>query len=605
MHRLHLMLLVAVLLLLGAVALPQMDEAIWWDEQRTLFYAGAPPQYGPTTITETIQRVAENRWQGPAYFTVMWGWGRLAGWDPVPMRWFSLLVGLLGAASTYALSRSLFGRSAALYAALTFSLSAFYVNFLHDMRGYTLFYLMCVAVLLAYRRAIQQGGWLAYLLLTCSLAVLPYLHYFMAFMAAGLGLTHLFRFRERRFWPVLACFVVAALAFLPWAQVFLAGAAFSAEAGGRVDNMSIPAALWSILEMAGNGSQALVLTLIAIAFIVPGAVRNRRLLVGAVGGGLALALVSTRVFEVLNEVRYLIFVWVGLAPLIGLGIDALGRARREIPWLLMGAWSVAFVVGLVNPAFQRTIYPWETPAFDQLKDVLRPLAVDGDRLIYLTPPEDNVVDLDGVLAYYLHDIPLDGWRVVQDTFAMTDATYADLVRRGAGEAERAWLAYDPSVRPWQVGPTQEQTLPGEGYLVCGDAARTDRLQMQLFAKSPTNGDVVFEALAGDLTVTAYDGVVSTGEALHTTLAWTTTAPLPETSLALHIEDAAGTLVAQADIGTPGPGCEHLQLTTAGWASGTYRAYLLAYNWRTGDRLPIQDAAGERWLLGAVSLNHGR
>ena len=48
-----------VMLLLVMLTLPRLDETLWTDEQRTLWYSGAPPQYGPASVTETIGAVGQ------------------------------------------------------------------------------------------------------------------------------------------------------------------------------------------------------------------------------------------------------------------------------------------------------------------------------------------------------------------------------------------------------------------------------------------------------------------------------------------------------------------------------------------------------------------
>jgi hypothetical protein len=61
------------------------------------------------------------------------------------------------------------------------------------------------------------------------------------------------------------------------------------------------------------------------------------------------------------------------------------------------------------------------------------------------------------------------------------------------------------------------------------------------------------------------------------------------SVALHVEDANGQLVAQADYGLPNAqkACHE---TTLNVPAGTYTLRAAVYNWQTGERLMGVDAA---------------
>ncbi|MEO0561591.1 MAG: glycosyltransferase family 39 protein [Chloroflexota bacterium] len=603
MRRWHLALLTLVMLTLTAVAAPLLTEAIWTDEQRTLWYAGAAPQYGPDALTTSITRVADNRWQAPAYFLTMWGWGRLVGWSVFAMRSFSLLSGMLAIAGMYATGRGLFNRDVGLYAAFALGMAAFFVNFLHDMRGYTLFICVGILAMWAYNRAAHYGERWAYPLLIAALALLPYTHYFMGFLFAGLGLSHLIlRWNKPRFWIVLACFVAAGLLFLPWAQVFIAGAALSADAGQRVDNMTVIEATWGVLRMFANGSYALMLVLLFMAATRRDGLPNRLHLWIVLLTGLALALGSTRVFRILNEVRYLIFLWIPLSLVAGLGILELRRVRYG-PSVVLAVWAVGFGYGQTNLDFQRDIYAWATPAFDEATPVLNTNASPEDAFVYLMPSHEHVVELDAVLDHYLWDTPLSSNRLVHDTFAMTENAYAGFVLTATRDAPRVWLGYDPSARPWRAGPTEQTTLPDAGYADCGAAYESQALTLKLFSRQPTDTTTFSDADAARASLVQLVPATLDRAALSVALGWSLLPDTPASySVALHVTDADGVLVTQADYGIApdGFGCAFNAFSASDWPTGAYTVSAFVYNWMTGERLEA-DTEGGRLLLGSIAV----
>jgi hypothetical protein len=66
------------------------------------------------------------------------------------------------------------------------------------------------------------------------------------------------------------------------------------------------------------------------------------------------------------------------------------------------------------------------------------------------------------------------------------------------------------------------------------------------------------------------------------------------SIGIHVENAEGTLVAQADYGLPpAPSACHIaNIDTRDLEPGTYTVYVLVYAWENGERLPGRTAKGE-------------
>jgi hypothetical protein len=76
------------------------------------------------------------------------------------------------------------------------------------------------------------------------------------------------------------------------------------------------------------------------------------------------------------------------------------------------------------------------------------------------------------------------------------------------------------------------------------------------------------------------------------------------STGLHIINADGQLVAQADYGLA-EGCQTTDIALNGLPPGDYTVYAIVYNWQTGERLTpaVENISSEgRALLGKFSLN---
>jgi hypothetical protein len=582
--------MIVLLLALMAIALPRMDEAMWTDEVKSLFYAGAPPEQGPTTPPESLARIAENLWQAPLYYMTLWVWGRLVGWSVFALRTFSLFAGLIAVAGMYAAGRRIFNRQIGLYAAFTLSLSAFFVNYLHDMRVYALILALLTFALWAYHVALESRSRTALVVLLISLTLLLYSHYFMVFFLAGLGLAHIVLHRKNpRFWLIFLTFVGSVILFLPWLGVFISGVLLSSVDGVRYGNMSVPTAVWRVGQMFANGGYVVLIILLLTSLQGQQHQSQRRTLWMWFLVSFGLALITTRYFRILNEVRYIIYLWPGLALITALGIDALKRIAF-LPVIVLVAWTGGFAFSLLDEDFQAIVYPWTTPPFDVLSDMLHARAIEDDALLYIIPAKDDRIALSTLFDHYLHGLPLSSAGVIQDTYATTDAYYASNVLETANGADRVWVAHETAKRHWRVGPVKDETLPGAGYSTCSTVADSNEtITLTLFARPPADDPTV--QFGQDTTAVQVHELaplqVIEGERLSFALGWQMPAFQPGYSVGVHIENAQGELIDQADFGIAGSGfsCAQVDFDTATWADTDVHVYLLIYNWETGERLP--------------------
>jgi 4-amino-4-deoxy-L-arabinose transferase-like glycosyltransferase len=89
---------------------------------------------------------------GVLYHWLLNVWGRLIGWSIFSIRVFSLLAGLLAIAMVYRLGGKLFNRYVGWYAAAALGFSAFFIDYLHEARAYTLLALFVSCAIYAYAR---------------------------------------------------------------------------------------------------------------------------------------------------------------------------------------------------------------------------------------------------------------------------------------------------------------------------------------------------------------------------------------------------------------------------------------------------------------------
>lgn len=613
-HPAHLFALVGLLLILTALTVPRLGESIWTDEQRTLHYIGVPPVNGPTTLGESLERLAENYWQSPGYFVLMWGWWRMMGADVFTLRLPSLYIGLLAVALTYHLWRRLVSPAVGLYAAAFTGLSAFYINFLHDMRTYALLVLATLMTVWAYRWALRDSpGWRWGGVLTAlGAALMLYAHFFAAFPLAILGLYHLLtQRRNRAFWPLLGAFVVAGLLFSAWLPVLLGGLVRSTEDPRRIANMGFWGGLYETLYLFANGGVLLVALLVGV-----GQWRaSRPARIAALGLAVCYGLLwgVTRFFQAFTEVKYVLYFWPWLAGLAALGVARLHTHGIHPAWFL-ALWGVGLGTSLTSPTEQARIHPWSIPPLAELTDALAGLTTDDDALLFLAPPTTRPPDIEpAMLGYYAHGLPLRRTAIVNDTRATTDTFWAAQVAEGARGADRVLVAYETPLATWRLGPLEQAIMPGLAYSACGVAVQREDVTVVVYgrpwARTPYGFRLPDDAVI-EFTPYAPPTIGPDGH-LHVSVTWDfpdpdITAALPIAySVGVHIETAAGTFVQGVDSGITAHdgGCAHHVLPVNGLPPGDYVVRATIYRWETGERLPSITPApdGERPEIGSFTV----
>jgi hypothetical protein len=335
---------VALALLLGfaAGAAGLNKDIVWWDELYSLGNMGAfDPPYSPLQVVETVSRKSPD--QVPLYMILASQWSQRVGWAQVPVRYFSLLAGILALSFTYRIGADIFDRRAALVAVILLGSNALFIAQLHQMKVYALFSLLTIAHIWLYLRISKWGSTrLRLLLFAASGIAAVYTHILAVILFAALLVQHLTFTRSKVWLRFGAIWALCALSIIPYLSV-LAGAVGTVSLGGG-DPIHIA-------ELAAGLASALVndvpLLWIPLA-ILGGLILIRRkktevwrfIMVVAVAIGLILGLSElARVIDA-GRMRYYVF----LIPLFAV-IMAYFLTCTRYRWLLSASFALIWVVG--------------------------------------------------------------------------------------------------------------------------------------------------------------------------------------------------------------------------------------------------------------------
>ena len=304
-----------VVLLLFSFALGAQKlnaDNLWLDELYSLSNMGVFAQ--PYSLPEVVDSLTEHSPNHvPLYFFLGAQWARFVGWSQLPMRYLSLLFGILFVAWTYRFAADALNRPTAVLAALLVTTSGFILMYFHEIRMYTLLLLLLLIHAWLYWRLCAKAKasgreWLLFIL--TAIAQL-YTHVFSIFALVGLGLHHLIFARGIRRWRSIAlAWIVSALAFLPYAPGYLRGAmAERTIASLQETALSAPQLAIELAHIMVNGLEPLwlpLLALAALAFWKRSDWQITRIL--AVWAGIVLSLMLfNEVFPLIDRLRFRFF----------------------------------------------------------------------------------------------------------------------------------------------------------------------------------------------------------------------------------------------------------------------------------------------------------
>ncbi len=259
--------MVFVLLLGFALGAAQLNaDILWVDEMHSVFAFGV--QDAPQSISDIVQAIVDHTYV-PLYYLIGAVWAYLVGWLQVPLRFLSLLFGVLSIAWLYRLSADALNRRSALLAAFLFATNAFVIIYFHEMRFYTMWICLSVAHAWHYLRLSQgaKAGVASWIVFVVSASALLYTHPFSSFVLLGLGAHHIFLVaRNRRWFGVVMAWAAGLLTFLPYAPLLVSD--FREEAHSGVVQSKAAATLELIPMLANvfaNGVDLLWIAVFALA----------------------------------------------------------------------------------------------------------------------------------------------------------------------------------------------------------------------------------------------------------------------------------------------------------------------------------------------------
>ncbi len=574
-------------------------DPIWYDEFWSIYDSGGAP-FGPLSPIEVWHRVAtRNPQQGPAFYIALNLWSDLAGSTPFAGRAMALLVGALAVACTYRLGRDVFSARVGLYAAAVMATSAFFVYYLHELRVYTLVVFITCITVWAYWRVISshQPGVGPQAALVAGVALSLYLHYLTALTLAAIGLYHLlFVPKDQRWWRVVILVGLAGVLFLPWVSRLVAGLGEKGRDADEPDAAVIP----NLLYVFSNGN---VILLAAFALL---AARGRGRGAGLVWFVtlvlLALAFMLNIPFKI-HRVRYLIAAWPLLALVVAQGVAWLERTRLK-PVLALGAWMALGWWTIGSPDFLIPFAPRATYPFDVASGELQQYVQPGDVVALIMREGDKTALRYEVAHYYMRgaDIRL--------TLIGVGSWYDQALQFLEDSPLRLWIAYEA---PTTLMTEFEAAIPAP-YRQCEPVPTQSTVQLDLYARSPVcclpNHAPALMRFGDGITLTGADPLpAEVSGTLPVLVGWSVADHVqPYTySVGLHVDDAEGNFVAQADYGLSelAFACHETRMAVNDLPPGAYSLYAVVYAWESGQRLQGEVLAsgerGERPRLGTFRV----
>ncbi len=604
--------MIPLLLLTAFMGARGLDaDAIWYDEYWSLRLSGGTHQ-GPYSVPTTVEKVIESTHERnpPLYYVTLNLWGSVAGWLDKNVRALSMFYGLLAVAVAYRLARDLLSETAGFAAAFASGLSAFYIYYLHEARSYVMMPLLILCMMWAYWRLINgHRSGRTQLVFVLSLIAMFYTNYLTLFAAVAVAAYHLLFARKDRFWlQTTGLMLLSGVAFLPWAHVALRASKLDESPAGRlVSNLSLVETLRTIAYGFNNGVWPFVAVgFVGFAPLVARRSRETRALIYVVSMAiLALvgALVFNRFYPYISQLRYLI----GLMPfwvlLFAAGVHALRRYRGVVA-VLLAVWTAAGLYNSFTPEFNASLFKNGNVfqldlRLDLMTDTIASHLQTDDAIAFYSPEFPWAIA--GTFDYYVFPLKLRYATIDSFPGKQADDEYYDQVQQFIHDADRMWLGIQKQGTNDYHLSEFERALTDDGFTRCEVGFDRPDMTLLLYSRSAKacapSSDSVLNYDKG-ISLTGLDPLKVDGGMLRTLLVWSQAADVPrETySVALHVLDRDGQLVAQKDYGLSAFGFDtyRADVDISTLPPGTYTVQAIVYNWQSGERVQgVDNATGAR------------
>jgi 4-amino-4-deoxy-L-arabinose transferase-like glycosyltransferase len=208
--------LVVALLIGLLLRLPELgSRPMWYDEAFSVLFSSTGPKsmlYGTLTPVEGVAADVHPL----LYYTILWGWMKIAGTSALAVRSLSVLIGLGIIVVGWRLALNLFNRRAADLSAVLLAISPFEIHYAQEARMYALLALLCLLTALFYQRGISSGRWRDWIGFGLFAGLSMYAHILAGGFLLSLGIAWLIWHRFRRAKQFLAGVGLAILMYAPW-----------------------------------------------------------------------------------------------------------------------------------------------------------------------------------------------------------------------------------------------------------------------------------------------------------------------------------------------------------------------------------------------------
>lgn len=550
------------------------------------------------SLPETIDYLANRDVHPPLWFSFFWLWRRIAGESDFAGRMQAILFSMMTLTVVYQLGKRWLGAPRyGLFALIMLAVSALFFRYSLEIRPYALALLLTSLSMLFFQRWLRMQTWRAAIPYAVTIAVMLYVHYFLLIFILTQVIYFLARRPSRHLLKQGAG--VALLAFLLWLPWFpssltqfghirsveLASGDARGVAGSSVTTQ--PTSIESIVvlvQLATNGQSLLYGLVLLVGLIYSWRKANYRLALAWALGVPLIAFTLNTVVAVYSP-RYIVNFVIGLALVIAASLAIL---PSRLKWV-----AVAVFAGISLWAMPSQL-PQDIIPYQMLFRELSAQAQPGDKVLL---DHANYYEDEVMRWQVLHILP-EPLRI--DT---TDQIDEVLPARRIWHVTGDWL--NPDVRA--TFSRIEQTHPRQtGFGQCD--SRWCYL-IQLMEAPPNKSPQLFGA---DMAFWGVDVDTVSREAIQTRLWWKVErAPTVDYSIALHLLDTNGTLVAQVDgpiqhygqevVNTSKlePGKIYIDFRTLilppGLLAGQYQLDMIVYDWQTNERLTLADGSDQLHL----------
>lgn len=571
-------------------------DVFWFDEVTSLYYAGGMDEPAPQTLSAAIQsQINEDmadETNPPGYYVALFFWVRLVGTSEFAVRALSLLAGALTIALVYRAGTDMHTPYAGLAAAVLLGMCAFFVYYTHEARSYALYSLFVVLSVWTYHRLTTRPtpSPAIYALFVVALTGLMYAHYLASMLILAAAVYHLlFAPKNRRWWVITGCVVLAGLLFAPWL-------AYALRAFSHVsENPSRAALALEFLPLAGElaarfANQSPLLLAVLLVAALPG----RRYAWFLLAGTFLLTVLANEIVGFISDMHYMMAVFPLLALVAGAGVT---RFRRYgvvilVLWTAAGLWYIRHPV---REAGAWHLYlPWDTLAA-QVGATIQP---DDTVIFHLPDPDPAWIHSRGV-DYYLGEMDIH----LLESFTTSSADHhtnqlADFIDDAA---PRLWLVWDTNKLPSVQGMiARDRYMTAARYVDCGVRTQLDTLNARLYVDPPPAADLRLLERGVRVGLAAASPHLFAPHRYEVTLATANGDTVDgDLYVELQVLDANNVLVLTYPTLFPKipNGCMHFMADISTLAPGGYRFYIAVYDAATGIALPPQsNPDAERMFL---------